>query len=258
MDLVYTPRFDADRHIDGQRISFFSPISSRIVGRDDVLRADRPDRWFRDDEIAIRLYRNLGAFELAAYGYRGSWKSPAGVEPLRGTVIFPNLTVAGASVRGPLLGGIANVEVGYYRSEDDSGGSDPLVRNSELRLLAGYERELGRDLSMGVQYYLERMADHADYRRHLPAGAPRLDRDRHVLTLRVTQLLLHQNLELSFFAYWVPSDSDGYLRPRVHYKIDDQWSFEVGGNVFVGGSSRSFFGQFDRNSNIYLSIRYGF
>ena len=258
VDLVYTPRFDADRHIDGTRISFFSPISGRTVGRDGVLRVDRPDEPFRDDEIAIRLYRSFGAFELAAYGYRGFWKSPAGIDAARGRATFPRLTVGGASIRGPLMGGIANAELGFYHSPDDTSGSNPAIQNSELRVLTGYERELARDLSIGVQYYLERLDDYSAYRRNLPAGAPRRDENRHVLTLRVTQLWLQQNLELSFFAYWSTSDRDAYLRPRIHYQVDDHWGVELGGNVFTGGRSHTFFGQLEDNSNIYLALRYGF
>ncbi len=258
LDLVYTPRFDADRHIDGTRVSFFSPISGRIVGRRGELKVDQPDQLFRDDEIAGRLYQNLGAFALAAYFYRGFWKSPAGIDPLRGRGTFGRLAVLGASIRGPLMGGIANAEAGFYRSGDDPRGSDPAIANSEVRLLGGYERELGRDLSVGLQYYLERMTDYSDYRRSLPAGAPRRDENRHVLTSRLTQLLLQQNLELSIFAYWVPSDRDAYLRPRVHYQVDDHWGVEAGANVFAGGNDRSFFGQFDRNSSVYFAARYGF
>lgn len=258
LDLVYTPRFDADRFIDGKRISFFDPMRGETVGRHDVLNVDRPDQWIRDDEIAIRLFQNVGTLELAAYGYRGFWKSPAGSDTASGRATFPRLTVAGASIRGPLASGIANAEVGFYRSEDDTGGSDPAVRNSELRLLTGYERELARDFSMGLQYYLERMSDYSAYRRNLPAGVPRREENRHTLTLRVTKLLLQQNLELSFFAYWVPSDSDAYLRPRVHYQVDDHWGVELGGNVFTGRDDDTFFGQFERNSNVYFAARYGF
>ncbi|MCP4002743.1 MAG: hypothetical protein GY725_00975 [bacterium] len=258
LDFVYTPRFDPDRIIDGSRISFFSPTSGQLTGRRSVVSVDRPDQWFRDDEIAVRLYRNLGALEVAGYLYRGFWKSPAGNDPARGQSIFPRLTVAGASARGPLMGGIANAEFGFYRSEDDTRGSDPMVRNSELRFLIGFERELWRDLTLGAQYYLERINDYSNYQRSLPAGAPRSDENRHLLTARVTQQLLQQNLELGLFAYWVPSDHDAYLRPRIHYKIDDHWSAEMGGHIFLGRRSHTFFGQFKRNSSLYLAVRFGF
>lgn len=258
VDFVYTPRFDADRYIEGRRISFYSALAGGLVGRDAIVRVERPDRWFRDDEIAVRLYRNVGAFELAAYGYRGYWKSPAGLDPANGEATFPRLTVGGASIRGPLAGGIANAELGYYWSEDDTSGSDSTINNSELRLLVGYERELVRDLSVGAQYYLERMVHHSDYRRSLPAGVQERDENRHILTFRVTQRLRQQNLMLGLFAYWSPSDRDGYLRPNIQYKIDDHWQVEAGGNVFFGDRKDTFFGQFDRNTNAYVSARYGF
>ncbi|MCB0330706.1 MAG: hypothetical protein KDD70_13620, partial [Bdellovibrionales bacterium] len=61
LDFVYTPSFDADRFIDGRRISFFNPLAGDITGRDQPLQVDRPQGWFRDDEISARLYRRFGS-----------------------------------------------------------------------------------------------------------------------------------------------------------------------------------------------------
>ncbi len=58
-------------------------------------------------------------------------------------------------MRGHIGGGVAHVETGYLDSRDDRDGSNALVRNSELRFLVGYERELAVDLTLGGQYYLE-------------------------------------------------------------------------------------------------------
>jgi len=105
------------------------------------------------------------------------------------------------------------------------------------------------------------MADHGAYERSVRAlggSRPLADACRHVVTFRVTKLLLNQNLTLSLFAYYSPSDSDAYLRPSVSYKIDDHWTVSVGGNVFLGTRGHTFFGQFDRNTNVYASVRYGF
>ncbi len=258
LDVVYTPRFDADRFIDGRRISFFNPFAQRITGRNATLKIDQPDDWFEDDEIAWRLYRNVRGYELAVYGYRGYWKSPGGFDPVSLQALFPRLSVFGASVRGTLWKGIGNVEVGYYNSEDDRDGDDPFIRNGEFRFLVGYEQEAAKDFTVGLQYYLEFMLDHDDYLRSLPPGFPRADEDRHVITLRMTKLLLNQNLTLSLFGFFSPSDRDAYLRPHVHYKIDDHWSAEFGGNVFLGEEDHTFFGQFDRNTNIYVGARLSF
>jgi len=191
LDLIYSPRFDSDRYIDGRRISYWNNAQGRLTGRDAVVDADQPDEIFSDDEWAARLYRNWGAYEVAAYGYDGFWKSPAGMNPQTGEATFPRLQVFGASIRGPLARGIANAEGGWYRSADDLSGDDPYIRNSESRFLAGYEQELMRNLTGGVQYYVERMSQYGAYRRTLPPGSAAADEYRQVVTIRLTRLLMN-------------------------------------------------------------------
>jgi hypothetical protein len=258
LDLVYTPRFDADRFIDGRQISYYNPVLGRLAGRDAVVRPLKPDTVFTDDEIAGRAYRMIGAYEAAVYGYRGFWKSPMGLDPASGRATFPPLAVYGASLRGPVGKGIGNLEFAWYDSLDDPGGDDPFVPNRQWRLLAGYEQELAPNFTAAVQYYVEVMMDYGAYRASLPPGTPRSDRQRHVLTLRLTRLLMDQNLALSLFAFYSPTDSDAYLRPHARYRIDDHWSVEGGANVFFGNHDHTFFGQFRRDSNVYAAVRYSF
>jgi len=262
VDLVYVPQFDPDRFVRGERLSYYGFMAQRTVGRDAVVDPRVPDTWFKNGEWHLRLSKNIQGYELAAYGYWGYWKSPGGMAPLAGKAVFPRLSVYGASARGQVGRGIGNIEVGYYDSRQDRGGDNPFINNSQFRFLVGYEQdlpELARDLSVGVQYYLEWMVDYDDYlRTFLPGGFPRADERRHVLTFRLTKLLLNQTLVLSLFAYYSPSDSDAYLRPAVTYKLSDHWTAELGGNVFIGKDDHTFFGQFDRNSNVYTALRYSF
>jgi hypothetical protein len=255
LDLVYTPKFEPDRYIRGERISFWDPVGGGFRGDDMQLSADEPDDPFSDDEIAARIYGNVGSYEIAGYGYTGFWKSPSGFDPLTMQATFPELDVWGGSVRGPLGPGIGNVEVGYYDSRDDPDGSNPFVSNSEFRLLAGYELELARELTGGFQYYLEHMLDHDRYLESLPGGEPR-DENRHVLTTRITKLLKSQTLIPSIFIYYSPSDRDGYLRPKLVWKRSDHQTVEFGANLFFGRDDFTFFGQFENSSNVYGSIRF--
>lgn len=260
-DLVYMPRFNPSRGITGRRLSYWSPQLGRRAGRDAIIEPDRPDRWFDDGEYAARVYRKIGSYELAAYGHWGYWKTPEGFDPAAGKAFYPRLNVYGGSVRGPLGAGIANVEAAWYDSRDDRHGENPNIRNSELRLLAGYQADLPQiasDLSVGFQYYVELMDDYDSYRDTLPAGMNPADRDRHVLTFKVKKLLLNQNLTVELFAYYSPSDGDAYLRPSVSYKLDDHWTIGGGGNIFFGVEEYTFFGQFQRDSNLYAFLRYGF
>lgn len=258
LDIVYVPRFDADRAIDGRRISYWNPGLGRMTGRDVPMVADVPDKWFEDDEWALRLFRNVGSYEMALYGYDGFWKSPGGSDPETGRAVYPRLQVLGASSRGPAAGGIFSAEIGWYRSADDISGDNPYIRNSEIRGLVGFEREIATDLTGGFQYYVEHMLDYDEYTASLPPEASAADELRQVATVRLTKLMMNQNLKLSIFLFYSPTDDDAYLRPNANYKVDDYWTVEVGGNVFLGRRDDTFFGQFEDANNIYASVRYGF
>jgi hypothetical protein len=257
IDLVYTPRFDADRYIDGERVSFYD-MTGRYVGQDNAIDAEDRDDWFSDDEIAARLYRNIHGYETALYLYHGFWKSPVGYDVVGDAPYFPELNVFGASAKGSALSGIMNFETGYYDSREDRSGSDPFIPNSELRFLSGYQRELAKNLTAGVQYYVEWMMDYDAYADSLTPGTSARDELRHVLTLRLTQMLMNQNLILSVFTFFSPSDRDVYVRPSATYKISDNWSTSVNGNFFFGERKYTFFGRFRRNNSVNLSLRYNF
>jgi len=258
IDVAYTPRFDADRYIRGERISFWNPALGRRSGQDAVISPERPDDWLDDDEIALRIYKNVRGYEWAFYAYDGFWKSPAGFNAATGAPRFPLLRTFGASVRGPAAKGLLNLELGYYDSREDRDGADPFLPNSELRLLVGFERELARNLTGAFQYYLEWLQDYGAYETSLPDPARARDEARHVLTVRLTKLAMSQNLTLSFFAYGSPSDEDYYARPYVKYKLTDAWLLTAGANLFGGSQDHTFFGQFEKNANAYLGARFSF
>jgi len=258
IDLVYTPLFNGSQYIDGARLSYWNPILGRTAGRDFIFDDQERDSIFQDSEYAARLSKNMAGLELAFYGYYGFWKTPEGLDVEEVKLFYPELSVYGASAREALLGGIGNFEIGYYDSREDRGGGDPLVRNSEIRMIAGFERELAPDLTGGFQYYLEWMQDYDTYKKTLPVNTAARDEFRHLLTLRLTKLLMNQNLRLSLFVYYSPSDQDGYIRPKVHYKITDQWAVEAGANIFTGEEDHTFFGQFQDNTNAYAGARWSF
>lgn len=259
IDIAYTPKFDADRFISGERFSFWN--GSGFSGRDAVVHPEERDAWFDEDEIAIRVSRNFSGYEAAAYGYSGYWKSPNGFDPAAGKAYHPELNVYGFSLRGNLGEGLINIEGGHYDSREDTSGDNPMIPNGEARFLIGYEQEIVRDLSAGVQWYVEHMLKYEAYETSTAAampGAPLRDEDRQVLTLRLTKMALNQNLILSLFIYYSPTDKDGYLRPEVKYKWSDALLLAGGGNYFWGEEDHTFFGQFEDASNLYAAVRYSF
>jgi hypothetical protein len=84
------------------------------------------------------------------------------------------------------------------------------------------------------------------------------DEFRHVFTLRLTKMLMNQNLILSFFTFYSPNDHDAYFRPIATYKLTDRWTLTANGNIFVGQDDHTFFGQMKNNSNLNLGVRYSF
>jgi hypothetical protein len=260
LDLVYTPIFNNSVYVSGERLSFYNSLSSSFSGRDSEMDDDERNSS-KDGEFSARLSKNISGTEIALYSYTGFWKEPEGFDMATGLAYYPRLSVYGASARAQLLGGIGNIETGYYDSRTNRDGTDPTNRNSEIRFLAGFEREIGKDLTGALQYYLELMQDYPNYEQALTAMSPTMphrDKQRHMLTLRLTKLAMQQNLNISLFAYYSPSDHDGYLRPKIAYRINDNWQVEGGGNIFWGQQDYTFWGRFKKNNNIFTGLRYSF
>jgi hypothetical protein len=250
LDLVYTPQFDPDRHITGDRLSYYNPFQRRIVGDGTLLDVRRPNAPLSDDEWAARLYRPIGRYDTALYFYDGYWKSPEGLLPGSQRVTFPRLRTYGASVEGPVpgVGGIANVEVAYYDSLDDRDGTDPFVPNSQARLLLGYEREIVTNLTGAVQYFrTERLDD--------PQGR---DDRRNLWTVKLQKDWPEEQITATLFAFYSPTAQDGYLRPRVSWSPSDRWTLEAGVNWLFGADDDTRFGQLKDNTNAFVAARIGF
>ncbi len=223
---------------------------------------EEPAATVENVETALRLYRTVADTELSLYAYHGFWQSYAlksddPVMPTRVIKFFPELAVFGASARRGGLGGVWGAEVGSYDSLDDGSGTDPAVENAQFRFLLTYQRQLAQDFTGSLEYYGEWMQNYAAYRRSVPAGFPVRPELRDLLGLRLTKLLRYQTLKLSLFTFYSPLARDFFLNPEVSYHFTDHWWAALGGNVF-GGPARTFFGQLDRNDNVYLAVRYSF
>jgi hypothetical protein len=255
LDVVWTPRLDADRTPDRRRLVSYDPLLGRTAGDEAIPKLTPRDEWITDSEFAARLRRQVGAYDVAAYGYTGFHKGPVGFDPDAGTAVHPELTVGGASLRGPLWGGIAHAEGGWHNSREDRAGDDPLVPNSQVKWLAGFEHELAESLTLGGQVAGELMLHHDSYLRTVPLGAPAADAVRHLLTLRLTALSLEQRLRAGLVLLVSPTDADGYLKPEVSYALDDHWTVEAGANLFAGTDAHTAYAQFEDNSNVWGAAR---
>lgn len=194
---------------------------------------------------------------------RGYYRTPIMVPdstaaPTSLSLRYPRRNVYGASARGAALGGVVSLEAGHYDSREDRSGTDPLLPNSQALFLAGYQRQLSADFTVGLQYYGERTLRYDHYLSNLPPGFPRQDELRQLVTARLTRLLKYQTWKLSVFGYWSPTDEDFYLILEVWHSLADGVWVSAGANVFGGRSETSFFGQLNKNDNAYVNLRYEF
>jgi hypothetical protein len=258
IDLALLGPNQNDRYLTGERFGFFNPAMNAVFLAPPKLNPQEQSESLNNSEVALRLFKNVGNAELAAYAYKGFYKQPVGFDPVLGNNYFPELEAIGFSALKPLLGGIANTEIGFHRSVEDDEGDDPFIKNSELRYLVAYERELIPKLTAAMQYYLEWIQDYDHLiEKSFNAQAEQSER-RHTLTLRLRYALLQDKLRLNWFSYYSPDENDSWVLPSVQYQANDQLSFDVGANVFNGKRQSSFLGQFEQNDNFYGRVRYSF
>lgn len=257
VDFVWTPVFEPDVYLTGQRFSFFSPFAGMSVAPDPPLHALDPSDSLSNGEFALRIFKNVDGREYAIYAYHGFFKQPVALTTSLEATFAP-LTSIGASLRQPVGPGLINAETSFYMSRDDRGGNNPLLPNDQLRLLIGYEWEARSNFNVGFQYYLEWTQDSDALRS--TSFAPQFEPDeyRHLLTNRMTYRSGRDKHIWSLFTFFSPSDSDLYLRPVYTYRHDDNWSVTTGANLFAGDEDHTFFGQLQDASNAYLRIRYNY
>jgi len=256
-EVVITPVFAPDRAPAPDRLFFFDPMASLT---DRV--TQRPGTDFADMQLAGRVYARLGRFEVASYLSRGFFGVPAGrPDPEVSTRLilsYPRLNTYGGSLQGPIGPGVLSLEGGYYDSRDDRRGTDPAVENSQARWLAAYQVQPLEDLTLALQYFGELMGHHQAYLRTLPASVPARDRLRQVVSVRITQLRRHQTVRLNLLVMGSPTDRDAYINPSVRYNATDEFWLETGANIFWGKELHTFFGQFEKDSAVFLVARYEF
>ncbi|MCP4706144.1 MAG: hypothetical protein GY865_16215 [candidate division Zixibacteria bacterium] len=262
ISIVYSPRFTPNRTPTGERLSYFNPMTpsgGEIVGAPDYLFEENlPESNYKNGELAGRFSRYFGNADVALYGYRGFYKNPVGFDMTTMTGYYPRLNVYGASVRMPVFGGIAWIEGGFFDSRDDVDGNNPMIPNSKISALVGFERQIGSNLTANIQYQNEKMVDFDKYVATLPVGMVESDETYHLLTTRITQLFMMETLSLSAFVFYSPNEEDFYGRFLTNYKYSDAVTLSLGANIFDGKMEYTSFGTFQKNDNIYLKVTYGY
>jgi hypothetical protein len=254
LDFTWTPTFTPDVYLTGERFSFYSPQAQDIVAP----AADFSVQKNNQAQYSARIATNKNGTEYAFYGYKGFWTTPVGISENQNQQLqpyFPKMNAWGASVRLPLAGGLFNAEYASYNSVEDNSGSDPFVANGQNRFLVGFENEVIKNLTASVQFYVEQTKHYNEFIVNSVTPATEVDEYRQLLTFRLTYRAFQQKLIYSLFNFYSPTDNDGYLKPSVTYRYNDQWLFSAGANLFWGDEKYTFFGQHQQNSNAWLRVK---
>lgn len=242
-------RFDEDHLPEQRRLEIpVQKLSLPITG-------EKPNDDLNNVEIAAKISRSISDWDLSAYAAKSYWRMPTYTPQSQGTYkSYSRLNTYGASLTGQINNGVFNLEAGYYDSREDLSGKNPFINNSQVRLLTGYSHQLWTDSTIGLQLYVEHLKNYNDYLRSLaPTMSPTEELNK-VATLRFTQLLMHQTVTINVFSYWGLSASDRFLQSSLRYAFNDHFWGELGMDIF-SGNPKGTFGVFDRNDNVYLTLR---
>ena len=257
-ELLAIPFFTPGTFPSQQRFWQFDPLA-QVTNRVE----EQPATGLQNTQFALRAYRDIAGFDVSLYTYRGFYGQPSimpnnPMTPTRLTLFYPELSEYGASAQGRALDGVLSLEAGYYDSRENESGKNPIFPNSQTRALVGYQRQMWEDFTIGLQYYFEYMHDYSNYISNLPPVFPKIPEYNDLTSIRLTQLLLHQTLKLSFFVFYSPTVGDYFLNPEIKYNFTDHIWAAIGANIFGGGSPASMFGMLRKDDNTYVQVRYEF
>ena len=76
VDVAWTPVFEPDEYLTGERFSFFSPLAGQRIAPNPPLSGIEPDKDIDNGEVAVRFFKTSGSTEMALYAYRGFFHQP--------------------------------------------------------------------------------------------------------------------------------------------------------------------------------------
>lgn len=258
VDIIWSPKFDPDNYITGEKLVYFSPFVDDVVAAPPAVNARKPGANLKDGELSARFYKTVQGIEYVMYLYQGFFKTPEGYDPAEQRLYFPKLQSLGASARASALGGITNIEFAHWVSKESDQGTNPYVPNNQTRFLIGYESEIVRNLTANFQIYSEYTHHYSKLKEKIPSPDDRPRKARQVITTRWTLNTQQSNIVYSAFLFYSPSDDDYYLIPNIMVRIGDSWQINGGANVLGGSKEHTLFGQMEQNSNIYARAKFIF
>jgi hypothetical protein len=279
MELVYLPLFSSD-YIPQE--GAWAPAEARALSAgleaaialasagDDFTALQMQENAVREEttadlghsQLAFRFTKSVGAADLGAVYYLGYFKQPtvdkSGIVSAAPHVSLTYDRVQMIGIEGSGVLGAFNLrgEAGWYVS-DDFQGDDPAVRNSELRWVGGFDCNLPlSNLNLNIQETGSLIMDY----QNISAGDD-VQRDTAQTSNRlIVNLSDSWNNEKILpeitFIYGL-EDQDWRAGPELTVVAGDNIGIQLAGGIY-GGDDDGFFGQYDGNDFVELTVSYAF
>jgi len=170
-------------------------------------------------------------------------------------IMFPGLA-KGWTLRG---------ELAYIRGGAMNFGLDTSIKGTidvdQLNYVLGFDKTLFTNWQFSFQFIQMWAKYRNDYNKTLYTllnGATRgpLDKLETTLTLMLATDFMHERLKPQILLIY-GDDNDWRISPKVSYEINDQW-LATAGLHFFEGKEQNLNGQFDKNDEVFVELKYTF
>jgi hypothetical protein len=146
-------------------------------------------------------------------------------------------------------------------------GDAIFAKQRQVYAVAGGDRTFGEYFNVNLQLYWRHVEGQA-VPPDLPApeqaiarvfalSAQQFDRNDRGITFRISDQWYNETLEAEVAGLFSVLRSSYVIRPLVKYRVTDEWTASVGGEV-LGGDGRSLYGFLRDDTTAYLEMRRGF
>lgn len=259
--------------VDAARLAWHAHAGDveAVVSRAKADRLPAPDRFLAtspstsampaDDasdavDAAIKASGHAAGWDLAGYAATFRSREPRYFVDASGPRSDrPRLAHLGLSLTGNAGAGLAWLEAGVrHAGQPPDGVVSRNFLGSSARLIAGYSREIGPDVTASAQLQLEAATEYHRYLAALAPGVRPVERIATTLHLRLQGAWINQTVRAGAQVF-AAGEGDAHLNPFASWSPADGWTLEAGANLFSGKPDTRY-GAFEDDSSAYLLGRY--
>lgn len=176
------------------------------------------------------------------------------------------LKILGGDIARPVGRFALRSEIAYLEPAA-ARGEALFAKRPQLFAVAGGDRTFGEYFNVNLQLYWRHVEGQAmrqglagparDLARLFAVSAQQFDRNDRGVTFRISDQWYNETLAAEVAGLFSVVRSGYVIRPLIKYRVTDEWTVSVGGEI-LGGDGRSFYGLLRDDTTGYLEVRRGF